>query len=136
MELVDVTLDEIARRSRVLLVRHNSTALTRGLSIEQEVVLRDAEGDFFAGRVEDVDFEIDDTVYRISVGVRLPEDLALNRLERLTVGDDEGAEVGPLDMDRLVMLLGDARRARADRSIPSAAALAALRTLRHNVADL
>jgi hypothetical protein len=133
MELVDVTLNELARRSRVLLVRHTSTALTRGLCVDEEVVLHDASGDFFAGTVEDVDFEIDDTLYRIAVGVRLPEDLAQAWRERTSGAEQDDA--GPLDMDRLVKLLGEARRAREDASIPAEAALAALRTVRHGVAD-
>jgi hypothetical protein len=130
MELIDVTVTELTRRSRSVRVSHNDTQLTRGLAFGEDVILRDTTGDFYAATVEDVHFELDDTVYRVSIGVRMPEEMAQSKLG-LQI-PQQRTETTPefVDMDRLLHLLGEVRRQSAKTSVPAQAARAALRSLR------
>jgi hypothetical protein len=138
MELIDVTVTELARRSRSLRVNHNDTALTRGLAFGEDVILRDSTGDFYTATVEDVHFDLDDTVYRVSIGVRVPEELAQAKLgqqiprQRPETSSETAPGTSPefVDMDRLLQLLGEVRRQSATKSVPAQAARAALRSLR------
>jgi hypothetical protein len=102
MELLDVTLTEIQRRNRAAFVRRPGTpAMAPG----QKVVLRDEEGEYYAGSVVDRDEREGDPRYLVHVGVRLPEEYAMlrvGRVPRARAGADD-------DLHALLDLLGDAR---------------------------
>jgi hypothetical protein len=68
----------------------------------QRVVLRDEQGEFFAGTVVEM---VDEERYLVHLGVRLPEEFALMRLGRIQGRAGAGQEQELLD------LLGDAREA-------------------------
>ena len=85
------------------MVGHPLTRLERGLEPRESVVLHTAEDDYYAAQVRGIEFEFDDTVYTFAVGGRLPEDLALERVEGLD------ADVHDLSLHELVDLLGDMR---------------------------
>ena len=105
VELVEVALPTrlVVGATRVFPVLHSHTELTRGLEPAEEVVILDRDGEYHAAVVEDVDFTIDDTVYVLRAGVRLPEDHALSRLDRR-----DGC--GPSDLDEVVDLIGEMLR--------------------------
>jgi len=85
MELITIELSDLVRRSRSALVHHGEQHLPRGLDPLERVVIQDSlTGEYYAGTVADVQFEVDDTDYRVEIGVRLPEDLALDRLTGMT----------------------------------------------------
>jgi len=114
MELLDVTLTELQRRSRSAFV-----AWTPLLELRpgEKVVLRDDEGEYFAGTVVGL-FEDGDPRYQIHVGVRLPEEYAVRRLER-DLPEEDLDVCGPAmveDMQSLLDMLGDARQAVARRA--------------------
>ena len=102
MELLDVTLTGIQRRNRAAFVRRSDTPGAPEMFPGQKVVLRDEDGEFFAGTVVDLHDEASQS-YLVHLGVRLPEEFAMMRLGRMhgARGEDEVQEV--LDM------LGDAR---------------------------
>jgi hypothetical protein len=77
----------------------------------QRVVLRDEEGEFFAGSVVDYDERDGDARYLVHVGVRLPEEYAmlrLGRVPRARAGADD-------DLQALLDLLGEARDSTAGK---------------------
>jgi hypothetical protein len=102
MELVDVRLTGIQRRNRAAFVRRSEIAGSPELRLGQKIVLRDEEGEYFAGTVLDV---IDETeeLFLVHLGVRLPEEFAMMRLGRQRARGESGQEQELLD------LLGDAR---------------------------
>lgn len=94
--------------TRVFPLHHSATTLTRGLDPGEEVVILDADGEYHAAAVVDIAFTLDDTVYVLQTGVRLPEEHARARLE-------SAAGTGPHDVDGVVDLIGEMlRRARRD----------------------
>ena len=85
MELITMELSDLARRSRSALVHHGDQRLARGLDPLERVVIQDTlTGEYYSGTVAEVQFEEFDTDYRIEIGVRLPQDLALDRLTGMT----------------------------------------------------
>lgn len=118
MELVDVTLTALQRRNRAAFAPKTAAL---DLRPGESVVLRDERGCFFAGTV--VGLEEAQERYLIKVGVRLPAEYAMLRLDRDHDRDhdglDEGLNVcGPAmfdDMQGLLDLLGEAREARQAR---------------------
>ena len=135
MHLLDVTLTTLQRRNRAAFVPAGDGLVLRP---GEKVVLRDQDGDYFAGTaigpVEDPEPRI-----HVHVGVRMPEEYALLRLERdrhldeLLAGaldgelDDEAEDAvdddlevcGPAmvdDVQQLLDLLGEARETLASRS--------------------
>ncbi len=134
MHLFNVTLSPLQRRNRAAFVlATGDVALRPG----EKVVLRDQDGDYFAGTVVGP-VEEPELRMHVHVGVRMPEEYALMRLERdrhfdqllasLLDGDldetdaavDDEVEVcGPAmvdDVQVLLDLLGDARETLAHRS--------------------
>ncbi len=105
MELVEIALPTrlVVGATRVFPVLHSHTELTRGLEPAEEVVILDRDGEYHAAVVEDVDFTLDDTVYVMRAGVRLPEDHALARLDQL----DGSAHS---DLDEVIDLIGEMLR--------------------------
>lgn len=103
MELLDVTLTGIQRRNRAVFVRRCEVPGSPVLVPGQRVVLRDEEGEYFAGTVVDVHDEAEES-YLVNLGVRLPEEFAMMRLGRQFARsrDDE-------DVQELLDMLGEAR---------------------------
>jgi hypothetical protein len=101
MELVDVTLTELTRRSRTLRVAHSSTALGRGLELGESLLVRDDTG-FYSAIVGDLEFELDDTVYVLALGARVPEELAEEKLAGRAPAHDDGS----LSLHDVIDLLG------------------------------
>lgn len=92
--------------TRVFPLHHSLTSLTRGLEPGEELVIVDADGEYHAAAVVDIAFTVADTVYVLQTGVRLPEELAIARLESA-----DGVRRG--DVDGVVDLIGEMlRRAR------------------------
>ena len=84
MELITLEMTEIAKRSRSALVHHSDLALDRGLEPLERIVIQDnLTGEYYAATVAEVQFELEDTDYRLEIGVRLPMELALDRLTGL-----------------------------------------------------
>jgi hypothetical protein len=104
MELLDVTLTGIQRRNRAAFVRRSELPGHPELTPGQRVVLRDEQGEYFAGTVVDLIDEAEER-YLVHLGVRLPEEYALLRLGRLR------NESGARQEQELLDLLGDAREA-------------------------
>ncbi|MDP2773493.1 MAG: hypothetical protein Q8O61_08030 [Nocardioides sp.] len=95
MELIGVAqrAEHLATQA-FLNVPHRETRLERGLDHDESVIVLDVDGGFHAAVVDEVDFTLDDTVYRLRMGARLSADLAADRLsgtpmsvERLQVHD-------------------------------------------------
>lgn len=123
MELIAVPFesDDLARCAFVD-VRHSETGLERGLDHDESVVVLDAEGGFHAAVVDEVGFTLEDTTYRLRLGVRLPADLAADRLsgspltlERQQLHEiadligelrDGGAAEGVRDVEDLLLSVG------------------------------
>src|SRR6478735_1034809 len=103
MDIIELDASVEVRGSRVLVVGHSLTQLTRGLEPREQVVLRTATADHYAAQLRSVEFELDDTIYTFDVGPRLPENLALERVNGLD------AEVHDLSLHELVDLLGELR---------------------------
>ena len=105
MELLDVTLTPLQRRNRAAFVDRTDPSAPV-LIPGQKVVLRDEDGEYFAGTVVD---EQDDTVgarYLVHLGVRLPEEYALRRLGHQRPSPDEERLD---DVQAMLDLLGEAR---------------------------
>jgi hypothetical protein len=103
MEIVELDATTSVRGERTLVVGHSLTRLDRGLEPRESVVLRTADGDYYAAQLRGIEFELEDTIYTFAVGGRLPEDLALERVQGLD------ADVHDLSLHELVDLLGDLR---------------------------
>ncbi|GAB3761110.1 hypothetical protein FB382_003283 [Nocardioides ginsengisegetis] len=104
MELIEVIELAPGREDDTVVVAHSATSLTRGLEFGEAVVLRTAEGEHWTAKVRDIGFEVDDTVYTLDLGARLPDDLAADRLEGLDPLRHD------LELHEVVDLLGDLRR--------------------------
>ena len=132
MHLFDVTLTTIQRRNRAAFVPAQAEV---DLWPGEKVVLRDQDGEYFAGTVVGPVEEPEPRVH-VHVGVRMPEEYALLRLERdrhldellasVLDGelddehedaiDDEVEVCGPAmvdDVQQLLDLLGEARETMA-----------------------
>jgi hypothetical protein len=103
MELLDVTLTRIQRRNRAAFVRRAELPGSPVLVPGQRVVLRDEEGEYFAGTVVDGHDEADES-YLVNLGVRLPEEFAMMRLGRQPARYRDEEEV-----QELLDMLGEAR---------------------------
>ena len=103
MELIEVDRVVRGRDAHTAVVAHSETELRRGLEFGEPVVLRVGGRDHYAAKVRQIEFELDDTIYTLDLGARLPGDLAAERLVGLTADHD-------LELHELVDLLGDLRR--------------------------
>jgi hypothetical protein len=138
MHLFDVTLSTLQRRNRAAFVPADAEV---ELWPGEKVVLRDQDGEYFAGTVVGSVDQPEAHVH-VHVGVRMPEEYAVRRLERdrqlddvlahilgggLDELDEEAEEAlddeleicGPAmvgDVEQLLDLLGDAREALAART--------------------
>ncbi len=110
MEQIVVALSPFTRRSRSLAVSHIDQGLLRGLEPGEHVVVHDPVADeHFSAVVADVEFEIDDTSYRIEVGGRITAAEADEWLE-------PAGEGGHLTTGEIVALLAELRRSERDIS--------------------
>lgn len=107
---LEVELVEVALPTRLVVgptstfpLHHSRTKLTRGLEPGEELVILDADGEYHAAAVTDIAFTSEDTVYVVQTGVRLPEDLAIARIESA-----DGVQRG--DVDGVVDLIGEMLR--------------------------
>lgn len=117
MEQIVVALSPFTRRSRSLGVSHRDHYLTRGLEPGEHVLVHDPLADeHFRAVVADVEFELDDTSYRLEIGGRITAGEAHEWLTPAT-GDDH------LSTGEIVALLEELRRSERDVN----AALADLR---------
>jgi len=83
METLELALTEFSRRSGSVLVSHRATRLARGLEPGERVLVDDA-GEVRTAVVADLDFDLDDTRYRLVLGpVVLPAGVAPERLSAL-----------------------------------------------------
>ncbi|WP_028472415.1 hypothetical protein [Nocardioides alkalitolerans] len=90
MELLEVVHTPFTRRSRSVVVAHGATGLGRGLEPGEPVLVRDETGAVSSAHVSDLDFDLDDTYYRITVGARLDEAQA-RRAARSTRNSEQPA---------------------------------------------
>lgn len=106
--LIGIELSEFTRRSRSLLLHHSDLALERPLAPGEPIVLWDAvAGSYHAGSVVDAHSSDGDIDYRITVGVRLPESLALDRITGLPTNS---AELGTREVFALLQKLREQTR--------------------------
>lgn len=80
MELIDIELSEFTRRSRSVVLAHRASGLARGLEYGERVLLHTGE-EYRTAVVADIDFDLEDTHYRLVLGGRVPAELALERAE-------------------------------------------------------
>lgn len=111
MEAIDVELNDFALRCRSLTLSHVASSLPRGLEPGEQVILHDRARGYFSAHVSDLEFELADTVYRLTLGVRLSREEALERF----VGAPVPA-TGPVTKQGLLDLLGQLRA--MNRTVP------------------
>ncbi|MDP3890104.1 hypothetical protein [Nocardioides sp.] len=105
MQLIDVELSELTLRRRSVPVSHYSAGLAAALEPGDPVVLRDSTGEYYSATVADLSFDLADTHYRLEIGVRLPEEIALDRLAGFPAAFESEA------LQELLELIGQARGA-------------------------
>ncbi len=108
MELLEVSLTQLQRRNRAAFVQRSDIPGSPDLQPGHKVVLRDDQGDYFAGTVVDGDVVGDDVRYLVHVGIRLPEEYALLRLGR-TRSSGPATDDAPDGMQSVLDLMGEAR---------------------------
>lgn len=82
MELIDIELSEFTRRSRSVVLAHRASGLARGLEYGERVLLHTGEDsgeEYRTAVVADIDFDLEDTHYRLVLGGRVPAELARER---------------------------------------------------------
>jgi hypothetical protein len=118
MELLEVTLTDLQRRNRAAFVSGREVPGGRVLGAGEKVVLRDDEGDYFAGTVIDWEQQGHDLRYLVHLGVRLPEMYAMLRLGRARPSSaDDGDELA--EIQSVLDMLGDVRDAVAGHPLPA-----------------
>lgn len=110
MEIIEPR--ELARTTdaRSVVVAHSQTGLRRGLEHGEAVILVAEDGEHHVSRVTGIEFELDDTVYTIELGGRIPADLAQ---ERATGLDPDKHD---LPLQEIIDLLHGLRRQAAARA--------------------
>lgn len=110
MEIIEPR--EVARAAdgRSVVVAHSQTALRRGLEPEEAVILVLDDGEHHVARVVGIEFELDDTVYTLEPGGRIPADLAQERAAGLDAAEHD------LALHEIVDLLHGLRRQGSDRA--------------------
>ncbi|MEQ6903189.1 hypothetical protein [Nocardioides sp. YIM 152588] len=69
---IEVALTPFTQRSRSVGVSHYQHGLTRGLDLGEHVLVHDpATRTHFTGVVADIDFTLEDTLYRVELGTRI-----------------------------------------------------------------
>jgi hypothetical protein len=119
MELIETTLSEFTRRSRSLAIAHSSTGLERGLEYGERVLVL-ADGEYRTAVVADVEFTLEDTLYRLVLGGRIPRQEAEDRLLgeiTVTRPADVTARVSVHDVADLLARSGSAHRIPLQRRV-------------------
>ena len=109
MEVLEVALPTVVHGDRIS-AGHVASMLSRGLDFGEEVLVHTGDGEYHLARVEQVDFELEDTVYTLAIGARMPVEMVMERLSG-ALTDPEVAE-----RHHLVSLLGELDRTRAGDS--------------------
>jgi outer membrane biogenesis lipoprotein LolB len=78
VELIDIELSEFTRRSRSVVLAHRAAGLERGLEYGERVLLHTGD-EYRTAVVADIDFELEDTRYRLILGGRVPAEIARER---------------------------------------------------------
>jgi hypothetical protein len=78
VELIDIELSDFTRRSRSVMLAHEAAGLSRGLEYGERVLLHSGD-EYRTAVVADIDFDLNDTHYRLILGGRVPAELALER---------------------------------------------------------
>lgn len=112
MELIAVPvsaalLTDASQVGGEFVVSHSDSGLSRGLELDEQVVVVDPEGEFHAAVVIDLEFGLDDTHYVLELGVRLPPETVRSRLAGTPAAPAE-------DLGELLDLLGRLRDTRDD----------------------
>ena len=109
MELfhVDMSAADLISGPGPLVVGHEATGLAAILVEGQEVLVSDRDGEFHAAVVLSVDSSEGEPVYALHIGVRLPMDMAAQRLTDVDMLPEHQG------LHEIVDLLGDLRRAQA-----------------------
>ena len=108
MEQIEIGLSEFTLRSRSVAVSHNASGLERGLEPGEPIVVSDpGTGHFFAAAVVDVDFEIEDTVYRVEIGSRIAPEEAAD-----WIADVPDSSTGQVTTREILDLLNELQRSR------------------------
>lgn len=109
MMLIEAEVPELTARSRSLQLSHTAAGLPRALEPGEPVVLHSGE-EHWTAWVVDLDFTLDDTLYRLELGRRVP---APRREERPTAGDPPR-----VDVEDVVSMLETLRGAGAWTAVP------------------
>ncbi|WP_235736887.1 hypothetical protein [Nocardioides alcanivorans] len=111
MELIGIELTEFTRRSRSILLKHCDLALDRVLLVGERVVLWEAvTSAYHSGTVVDTDVVGDgDLRYRLEVGLRLPEGIALDRVTGMSPDPSAPSSCDLLDTHEVLALLRQLR---------------------------
>jgi hypothetical protein len=110
MQQIRATLSPFTLRSRSLRVSHVESGLPCGLDLGEHVLVHDpAAGLHHTAVVADVDFELDDTTYRLELGTRITAEEAAEWM--LPADDRPEDRVTTRD---IVELLGALRRSSSD----------------------
>ena len=80
MELIDIEITEFTRRSRSVVVAHGAAGLERGLEYGERVLLHTGD-EYRTAVVADIDFDLEDTHYRLILGGRVPAELAQEKID-------------------------------------------------------
>ncbi|MBZ5735162.1 hypothetical protein K8Z61_11715 [Nocardioides sp. TRM66260-LWL] len=101
MELVELpyTGAELTAMRGPLIVSHVESRLRRALEPGEDLVLLDVDGEYHSGWVADLRFELEDTLYVVERGVRLPPEQASERLDEA----DGGPEARGLESTQSVL---------------------------------
>ncbi|MDQ1106611.1 hypothetical protein QE364_002832 [Nocardioides zeae] len=112
MEMLAVELTAFTRRTGSVVVAHSATDLVRGLEPGETVATRDQDDVVRVAVVADLDFDLEDTYYRLTLG----EVLRLDEAE-LAVSTALGAGALPVraGAERLLAAVGVSRPAHLRR---------------------
>lgn len=115
MELIVTEISEFTRRSRSLMVAHGDSGLTRGLEYGERVLVL-SDGEYRTAVVVDIDFDLDDTHYRLVLGGRVPADLAEDTLVG-EIAPSVSGRVSVHDVADLLARSGSAHRIPMQRQV-------------------
>jgi hypothetical protein len=83
VELIDIELSEFTRRSRSVVLGHRGSGLDRGLEYGERALLHTGD-EYRTAVVADIDFDLEDTHYRLILGGRVPAELAQEKIDGAT----------------------------------------------------
>lgn len=105
MQRINLELSPFSRRSRSIAFGHVGSGLTAGLTWGDTVVVHDPiDASWFLATVADLDFELEDTRYRLEIGARITASEAATWLAPVADEHDRVSAQG------LMALLGELRQ--------------------------